>query len=160
MVYLLHVNNNNFSITSSNEGIITTNEVSYTSTSNFLNQPIVSATTHITGSSLNPKLITDIRVTPSSQLAIWHIYGTITKDINTSVTYYQITSTGPNNDPSVIISANPYSNIDIVDTCLIESSITVNNYYLIFYCLPVKNDQTSDSSSVYNYDFTVDYYQM
>lgn len=161
MVYLLHVENNNFSVISSREGLITTSDISYfTSESNFLNQHIISATSHVIGSSSNPKLNAEISISLPSKVAIWHIYGKITKNINTPVAYYQITSIGPSNDPTTIIPANPYSETDIVDTCLIEDASFLNNNTLIFYVIPVKNDTTSDSSSIYNYDFTIDYYQM
>lgn len=57
----------------------------------------------------------------------YYITGTITKDIADGIIYYQISSTGPNPDPTIIVPANPYSDVDTIDLTLWQAS--VNRYH-------------------------------
>lgn len=50
----------------------------------------------------------------------YNISGTFTKNIEDGILYYQITSVNPDNGPSVIIPANPYSNTDNINATLYQ----------------------------------------
>ena len=60
------------------------------------------------------------------ELSRFDIHGTITKNNEDGILYYQITSIAPNNDPTVIIPANPYSDTDNVNVTLYQHKDNLN----------------------------------
>ena len=64
--------------------------------------------------------------TQSSELSRFDIHGTFTKNIEDGILYYQITNVAPNNDPTVIIPANPYSDTDNVNVTLYQHKNNLN----------------------------------
>ena len=62
----------------------------------------------------------------NSSIIKYNITGTFTKNIEDGILYYQITSVAPNNDPTVIIPANPYSDTDNVNVTLYQHKNNLN----------------------------------
>lgn len=61
-----------------------------------------------------------------SSIIKYNITGTFTKNIEDGILYYQITSVAPNNDPTIIIPANPYSDTDNVNVTLYQHKNNLN----------------------------------
>ena len=61
-----------------------------------------------------------------SSIIKYNITGTFTKNIEDGILYYQITNVAPNNDPTVIIPANPYSDTDNVNVTLYQHKNNLN----------------------------------
>ena len=88
------------------------------------------------------------------ELSRFDIHGTFTKNIEDGILYYQITSIGPSNDPTVIIPANPYSNTDTFDITFWEPHQYVNNNGLTAYVTAICKDIDTAKTAKFAFDFT------
>ena len=92
--------------------------------------------------------------TAFKELSRFDIHGTITKNIEDGILYYQITSIGPANDPTVIIPANPYSNTDTFDVTLWEHYGQLNNVGLVVYIIAFCKDTDTAKTAKFSFDIT------
>lgn len=88
------------------------------------------------------------------ELSRYDIHGTFTKNIEDGILYYQITSIGPSNDPTVIIPANPYTRTDTFDITFWEPHDYVNNVGITAYVFVVCKDIDSAKNVKFTFDFT------
>lgn len=110
-------------------------------------------TTHTgtyTGTSPTIKLAT---IDNTSNYIRYNITGTITKNVEDGIQYYQITSVGPVNDPTIIIPANPYSNVDNVNVSLWQHKSQKNHFLFHVVIIPVGAENPT-----YTINFVTDAY--
>lgn len=89
---------------------------------------------------------------------LYHIKGTITKDIADGILYYQFSSTGPNPDPTVIIPANPYSEVDTVDITLWQGSVNRNQQTLMARIIAFCQDENNAKNAKFKCNFVTSSY--
>ena len=88
------------------------------------------------------------------ELSRFDIHGTFTKNIEDGILYYQITSIGPSNDPTVIIPANPYSSTDTFDITFWEPYQYANNNGIVAYVTAICKDIDTAKTAKFTFDFT------
>jgi len=93
----------------------------------------------------------------TSNIIIYHIYGTITRDITDNTAFYQMLNKYTVNDPTMIVPCDPYTNINIIDYTEINTNIDVNYQYADFFLKTLDKDYNVITASSY-VDITVDYY--
>lgn len=72
----------------------------------------------------------------TNNIYVYHLYGTIEKDLTSDIICYRIRESLSSNDPSALFSANPYSSIDIIDYVWMNSRnyANWNGTHLDFLC--------------------------
>lgn len=88
----------------------------------------------------------------------YHITGTITKDIADGILYYQITSAGPNPDPTIMIPANPYSDVDTIDLTLWQASVNKNQQEIRAYIIAVCQNEDDSKKAKFKCNFVTSSY--
>lgn len=88
------------------------------------------------------------------ELTRFDIHGTITKNIEDGILYYQLTSLGPTNDPTIIIPANPYSSTDTFDITFWEPYQYIHNIALHANVFAICKDIETAKTAKFTIDFT------
>ena len=60
------------------------------------------------------------------KVIVWHVYGTISKDISAGITFYHIAETFSANDPTILYPVNQYNSTDYIDWYFYQTSNTIN----------------------------------
>lgn len=91
-------------------------------------------------------------------VVLFHVYGIVNKDITNSISFYHISETMSTNDPTIILPANIYSNIDYIDYVFLQTNNNKNyNQYRIFFT-PCDNDYNIITTATYDLNLYVDTY--
>lgn len=93
----------------------------------------------------------------TSNIVVYHIYGTITRDITDNTAFYQMLNKYAANDPTMIIPCDPYTSVNIIDFTDFAVYYDVNYQYADFYLKTLDKDYNVITASNY-VDITVDYY--
>ena len=88
----------------------------------------------------------------------YHITGTITKDIADGIIYYQISSTGPNPDPTIMVPANPYSDVDTIDLTLWQASVNRNHQSITARIIAVCQNENDSKKAKFKCNFVTSSY--
>ena len=88
----------------------------------------------------------------------YHITGTITKDIADGIIYYQISSTGPNPDPTIMVPANPYSNVDTIDLTLWQANVNRNHQTITARIIAVCQNENDSKNAKFRCNFVISSY--
>lgn len=88
----------------------------------------------------------------------YHITGTITKDIADGIIYYQISSTGPNPDPTIMVPANPYSDVDTIDLTLWQASVNRNQQSITARIIAVCQNENDSKKAKFRCNFVTSSY--
>ena len=86
------------------------------------------------------------------------ITGTITKNIEDEILYYQMTDLGSENHPTLIIPANPYSNVDNVALTLWKSEDKGMHKRLTFTMFAVTRDPDKAKQAVFKVNLSTNVY--
>lgn len=100
----------------------------------------------------------DIYGDKPTSLIKYTLTGTITKNIEDEILYYQMTDVGPTNDPTIIIPANPYSNVDNVSISLWKSADKANHIGLSLRVFAVTRDPEKAKQAVFKVNLTTTVY--
>lgn len=93
-----------------------------------------------------------------TDLIQYHITGTITKDIADGIIYYQISSVGPNPDPTIMVPANSYSEVDTIDITLWQNSAYKNHQTIIAYIIAVCQNEDDSKKAKFKCNFVTSSY--
>lgn len=95
----------------------------------------------------------------NSRIIVFHVYGTVTKDLADEISFYHLAETVAADDPTIIIPANPHSKTDYIDWTLIQSS-NVKNYNLFRIHFAPCDSTYKVKNSTYTLDLSVDCYSL
>lgn len=100
----------------------------------------------------------DIYGEKPTSLIKYTLTGTITKNIEDEILYYQMTDVGPTNDPTIIIPANPYSNVDNVSISFWKSADKANHIGLSLRVFAVTRNPEKAKQAVFKFNLTTNVY--
>ena len=92
-----------------------------------------------------------------SNIVVWHLYGTITRDITDNTAFYQLLNKYSEHDPTMIIPCDQYTNTSIIDFTDFATYYDVNYYYFWFFLKTFDKDYNALTTSS-RVDITLDYY--
>ena len=116
---------------------------------------IISATA--TGSYSNSSGIT---TNNQSKIIVYHVYGTVIKDLADEISFYHLAETNAADDPTIIIPANQHNKTDYIDWTLVQTSIIAYYNFFRIHFAPCDSNYKVKENSTYALNLSVDCYSL
>lgn len=96
----------------------------------------------------------------NSRIIVFHVYGTVTKDLADEISFYHLAETNAADDPTIIIPANQHNKTDYIDWTLVQTSnIAYYNFFRIHFA-PCDSNYKVKENSTYTLNLSVDCYSL